>query len=187
MNNPNVADLSLFLKNMGQPDLCPAKTAPLTSMSVFNSGAAPLLQEYDTAKNGSVLCDKYITQMQAEENFPADLLTAIIGVKDKYNGQLLDIKQKIMEQTESEPLDAFDRGIIQSLSDAGKADLESVLAADEVYQRALEMRAEQSAATSAKDKKESLSEISKNMTDAPAEAPAMDAPVDVPAADEAMD
>ena len=90
--------------------------------------------------------DKYIGQMQMEENLPAALLTSMVEAKEKQQSDMMDIKQKLMEQTANEPMDAFDRGIFASLMPETQQELEGVMAADEVYQRALEMRAEQSTA-----------------------------------------
>ena len=156
---PKLADISMFEDlqahanaQMGVPQ------TPMTPMSVFNSGAAPLLQEYDTAKRGSALCDKYITQMQQEDELPADLLTAVVTAKEKYKTKLLETKQKIMEQSEDEPLDAFDRGVFQTLAPETQAELEGVFAADEVLQRAKQMRAETAA-----DRPESPSPASEAM------------------------
>ena len=158
----------------------------MSSMSVFNSAAAPLLQEYDTAKKGSELADKYISQLQTEDSFPAQLLTALVDTKEKYQNQLLEIKQRIMQQTSDEPLDAFDRGVFQSLSQSTQGDLESVFAADEVYQRAMEMRAEQTAggvgeaAMPGDMPGESLSQTSESMGDIPADIPAGDMGAEAP-------
>ena len=162
-----LADISMFEALQAHANVQMGFTpSGLSRMSVFNSGAAPLLQEYDTAKRGSSLCDKYIAQMQQEEEFPAELLTAVVTAKEKYKTKLLETKQKIMEQSEDEPLDAFDRGVFQTLAPESQAELEGVFAADEVLQRAKQMRAETAA-----DCPETLSQTSEAMADIPVDVP----------------
>lgn len=112
---------------------------------VFNSQAASTLQSYDQTRKGAALCDKYIKEMQEEDYVPADLISQMYQAKEQYDTQLMSLKQELMEQASKEPLDAFDREVFMGLSEESQADLQSVLKADEVFRRALEMKEEAAA------------------------------------------
>lgn len=118
---------------------------------VFNSAAAVLLQTYDQNKRSVALCDRFIDEMQSEEYIPADLISEMYLMKERFGNKLIELKQEVIDQASKEPLDTFDREIFVSLSKESQDDLQSVLAADEVYQRALEMKSEAEASNIPED------------------------------------
>ena len=127
-----IADISTFL-SLANPN-------PI--LLVCNSDAAVLLQKYDNMRSGMNLCARFIEEMNGEKYVPADLISKMYESRERYELDLFDLKQQIMEQVAKEPFDAFDRKVFMGLSKESQDALRDVVAADEVFQRALEMKEE---------------------------------------------
>jgi len=135
-----LADISFFESLGCQP-------ARQSCMSVFNSDAAPLLQEYGRTKRAAELTEKFISELQTVgENAPSSLLSTLLEAKEKADTELLTLRQQIVEQTEQSGLDSVDREVFSTLPEAAQTDLEGVIASDAVFQRAREMAAEAASA-----------------------------------------
>lgn len=124
---------------------------------VFNSAAATVLQSYGQARKGADLCKKYIDQLQNEDFVPAELISQMYTSKEKFDTELLTLKQELMEQTSKEPLDMLDREVYNGLSESAKEDLNDIMKSDEVFRRALEMK-DEAAAKVEKEKRTSETE-----------------------------
>lgn len=136
MINFNFANIDLFM-SYGMP------MGRTNDVTVFNSEAASSLQEYDKLVRSKEVCDKYIKQMQEETFIPVDVITQLYQTRERYDTDLLKIKQELIAQVSKEALDSFDREIFQALSQQAQEDLTDVMQADAVFKRAMEMKAEQ--------------------------------------------
>ena len=109
---------------------------------VFNSGAAVILERFDLMLRGKLRCDKWIEDIQTDKDLPADLAGQLYTSRENCAEELLRIKQQLMDEIQKSPLDAYDREVFASLSDAAKKELEPFIQADEVLSRAAEMERE---------------------------------------------
>lgn len=118
-------------------------TRCLSDCSVFNSGAAVILERFDLMLQGKLQCDKWIGELQKNSNLPADLVSQLYTSRENCSEELLRIKQQLIDEIQKSPLDAYDREVFASLSDTAKKELQSFIQADEVLSRAAEMEQEQ--------------------------------------------
>ena len=132
-----LADISQF-ESLGQD-----KARCLSDCSVFNSGAAVILERFDLMLQGKLQCDKWIDELQKNPNLPADLVSQLYTSREDCSEELLRIKQQLIDEIQKSPLDAYDREVFASLSDTAKKELQSFIQADEVLSRAAEMEQEQ--------------------------------------------
>ena len=142
------------------------------SASVCNSAAATSLQSYGQARKGADLCEKYIKQLQDEEYVPAELISQLYSSKEKFDTELLNLKQELMEQAAKEPLDMLDREVYNGLTESAQADLQEIMRSDEVFRRALEMKDEAATGTKKEKQPEQEEPVSEESTKDVAEKPA---------------
>ena len=132
-----LADISKF------ESLAKGTASPCVNDSVvFNSGAAVILERFDLMLRGKLRCDEWIKGLQEDQDLPADLAGQLFTSRENCAEELLRIKQQLMDEIQKSPLDAYDREVFASLSDAAKKELKPFIQADEVLSRAAEMERE---------------------------------------------
>ncbi len=137
-----LADISKF------ESLTRGTVQPCISGSVvFNSGAAVILERFELMLRGKLRCDEWIGELPEDPNLPADLVSQLYASREQCSEELLRIKQQLMDEIQKSPLDAYDREVFASLSDAAKKELEPFIQADKVLSRAAEMEREKAQAT----------------------------------------
>ena len=120
-----------------------SRSAGVRDCVVFNSGAAVILERFDLMLRGKLRCDKWIEDLQADKNLPADLAGQLYTSRENCSEELLRIKQQLMDEIQKSPLDAYDREVFAALSPEAKKELEPFMQADKVLSRAAQMEREQ--------------------------------------------